>query len=65
MQGIRCSPPPLAWVAVNYVLGEKVDPMNMRGLSPLFNEARLREDLGANAIWSPSHGGPYPSSIYA
>ena len=45
MQGIRCSPPPLAWVAVNYVLGEKVDPMNMRGLSPLFNEARLREDL--------------------
>jgi hypothetical protein len=69
-----------AAACIRYILGEelgaKVDhekkwnaPLTdgqKLGISALMDEARQRDDLGANAIWSPvSGGGKRPSSIYA
>jgi hypothetical protein len=60
MQGIRCSPFYSALFGERYALGRG----KVTSLSALFDEARDRHDLGANAIWSPSGGGSCPSSIY-
>ena len=69
-----------AAACVRYILGEEATAKVVHdkakgnvltegqklGLSALFEEARLRDDLGANAIWSPTTGdGKRPSSIYA
>jgi len=68
-----------ASACVRYVLGEEMtdkvahdqerdNPLTLGqrgGLAALFEEARQREDLGANAIWKPAGGGDRPSAVYA
>ncbi len=68
-----------ASACVKYVLGEELTAKVDHGeswdaalttgqrssLTTLFEEARQREDLGANTIWKPAGGGNRPSAIYA